>query len=214
MSGTQIQLGLDAGSFGQYNLSGGSLTFGRESGGNSGFIGDGGTGELNISGGVFRTRAGIRLGRVTGVGNGTFNVIGSGASEIGIGAHNNLAGRWTQYANNTLRFGIDGGGATMINIVDDNGAGGDVFFADGALLDVGFVSGTVAGTWTVMQWAGTLTNEGLIFSESVDTSIWSWGIVGNELQLTAIPEPGTYALIFGSAMLLIALGVRRRRATK
>ncbi len=209
LGGAQVQVGLDNGSIGTYNLSGGTFIGAREQGGTTLFIGQsGGTGSFNVSGGELRTRAGVALG-ING-GTGLFNVQGSGADQIAIGGEGNLAGRWIQNAGSTLQFGIDAGGVSVIDILDDNGAGGDVTFEEGALLNVGFVDQPVFGTWTVMQWAGTLTDNGLAFAPGVDENVWSFDFSGNELQLTAVPEPATYALIFGIAGAVL-LFLRRRR---
>jgi hypothetical protein len=209
-----IQLGLDNGATGAYTLSGGTMVVTREVSGNSLFIGENGAGTLTISGGAFTTRAGVRLGTAT-TGVGTFRVDGSSATQIGIGSESTLDGLWTQNAGSTLDLRFDAGGVTKIFIdeVGENG-GGNVTFANGSLLNVDFMSTSVAGTWTVMEWQGTLTNNGLAFAPGVDTNIWSFAVVGNTLQVTAaaIPEPSAFAALAG----LGALGFvsqRRRRAT-
>jgi hypothetical protein len=66
-----------------------------------------------------------------------------------------------------------------------SGAGGHVTFANGSLLDVGFLGAANFGTFTVMTWEGTPTNNGLRFVETVDTSIWSFKVGDNSLTETA-----------------------------
>ncbi len=208
-----MQVGLDANATGAYTLSGGTMIVTRETSGNSLFVGDNGTGTFTVSGGDLTTRAGVRLGTAT-TGVGTFRVNGSAATRIGIGTEGTVDGLWTQNTGSTLDLRFDAGGVTKIFIdeVGDNG-GGNVTFASGSLLNVGFLDASVAGTWTVMEWEGTLTNNGLAFAPGVDTDIWSFAFVGNTLQLTAaaVPEPSAFAALAGLGALGFA-ATRRRRA--
>lgn len=219
--GGWTQIGLDANTTGTYNLSGGSVTFDRDSGtanatvaaNTSLMIGDGGTGLVKVSGGSLTTRAGVQLGRLNGVGTGTFHVVGSTATAINIGSFSTVTGTWTQNAGSTLRFDLDNGGATKIFIDQVGGVGGNVSFASGSLLDVGFMNSSVAGTWILMEWEGTLTNNGLAFAPGVDTNIWSFSIdeVAKTLSVTsAIPEPSAFAALAGLGALGLACTRRRR----
>lgn len=48
----------------------------------------------------------------------------------------------------------------------------------GAILDVAFKSGVdISGSWDVMKWDGTLTDNGLAFAPTVDQSRWSFEFV-------------------------------------
>jgi hypothetical protein len=184
-----LQLGLNAGSTGIYNLSDGSLEIARHENTVSLHVGENGTGTFDISGGSFTTRAGVVLGTET-TGIGTFRVNGSTATSIDVGPVGpTQGGFWTQNAGSTLDLRFDAGGVTKIFIQQFDGAGGDVTFADGALLNVDFLSGSVAGTWVVMEWQGTVTNHGLAFAPGVDTNIWSFAIdeVNQTLSVTAMP---------------------------
>jgi hypothetical protein len=184
-----LQLGLNANSIGTYNLSGGSLGIARGESTVSLHVGQDGTGTFDMSGGSFATRAGVVLGTDT-TGIGTFRVNGSATTSIDVGSLGpDQSGFWTQNSGSTLDLRFDAGGVTKIFIDQVGGAGGDVTFADGSLLNVGFLSGSVAGTWVVMEWKGTVTNHGLAFAPGVDTNIWSFDIdsVNKTLSVTAIP---------------------------
>ena len=218
MGAGRVHIGIDAGSNGSINVAGGSLIFGRESSGVSAIIGtSGGSGAMTISGGSFTTRTALQIDS-----GGSFTVSGSGATTIGIGSENTLDGGWIQNSGGTLRGLVDTGGVTKI-LVDDiaastggNNKNGDVTFAAGSLLDVGFVGTGVAGTWVLMQWEGSLTNNGLGFAPGVNTSIWSFAIdeTAKTLSITAaaVPEPSTFAALAGLGALGFASQRRRRRA--
>lgn len=138
------------------------------------------TGVLNISGGAFSTRAGIAIGKY-----GTVDVQGSGASQIGIGSNQSLDGFWLQYAGGTLRAGVDAGGITpiLIDDVDDDGQG-DVKFYDGTFLDPYDLGGAIENIWhTVMQWDGTLLENGLALTADATSAGWEMQILGNLLQV-------------------------------
>lgn len=165
---------------GLLDIQGGSYTSGREQGGNSLWVGDEGSGTLQISGGSYFSRAGVVLG-----GNGVFDVIGTGPDSIGIGSYNSVDGKWTQEGRGLLRFGIESEGATSIFVddVDDNG-GGDVIFDSGAVLEPYDLGDALEDTWyTVMTWDGTLTDNGLLLSDDAVDAGWEFQFAGNELQV-------------------------------
>ncbi|VGO11742.1 Endo-1,4-beta-xylanase A [Pontiella desulfatans] len=190
------------GGTGLYTLAGGDFIVSRERGGNSLSLGTddtatvaNGDGTLEISGGSFTTRAGVQLGSVDGSGVGTFSVLGSAISQIGIGSSGSLDGSWVQRSNSVLRVRVDatvfGLSSILIDEVGGNG-GGDVTFEAGALLDVGFAGAfTNGGTYTVMEWEGTLTDSGLQFAPGVDTDFWSFNLdaVNKKLEITAAGAP-------------------------
>ena len=72
-----------------------------------------GSGTLTITGGSFRTRGVATIGPT-----GTFEVVGSQASEIGIGSQASVDGEWIQQVGGTLSIAFDAGGSTLI-FVDD-----------------------------------------------------------------------------------------------
>ncbi|VGO15333.1 hypothetical protein PDESU_03916 [Pontiella desulfatans] len=178
----QLRVGSGSGGDGTYELSGGDLRVTR--GGSSGVSGsstsidigvDGGAGLLKVSGGSLETRVGVGIGA-----NGTFRIEGGAASSIAIGSNGSGDGHWKQDSGGVLDLRVDANGLTPIFIdqVDGTGAGGDVVFAEGALLDVGFLGGlNTFGVWDAMQWEGILTDGGLDFAAGVDTSQWSFAFV-------------------------------------
>ncbi len=181
---------------GTYHIHSGSLTVLRESGGNSIFLAASGTGEgtFRITSGSLSTRAGVKLGSTSG-GIGRFEVVGTHPGSIAIGSHGSIDGSWTQNAGSTLSVRIDKTtqGVTPIFIDDyaDDG-GGDVVFENGSLLDVDFTTAFLnGGTFTVMEWEGSVTDNGLQFASSVDTNIWSFAVdaVSKRLTVTAVGNP-------------------------
>ncbi|WP_228714456.1 hypothetical protein [Posidoniimonas corsicana] len=145
------------------------------------------TGVFNISGGAFSTRAHIAIGKY-----GTIDVQGSAASQIGIGSNGSLDGGWLQYAGGTLRAGVDAGGITpiLIDDVDDDGQG-DVRFASGSLLDPYDLGGALQNVWhTVMQWDGTLVENGLSLTPTAIGAGWEMQVLGNLLQVRLPGEGG------------------------
>ena len=205
-----FHIGEKSGSTGSLNITGGTLTIQRESAGNSLNVGVAGTGGLQISGGSFLTRAGATIGE-----NGTFSVQGSGVTEIGIGGSGSVDGRWIQSSGGLLDIGVDAGGLTKILVHDEGGSGTSATFESGSLLGVEYLSGfSGLGTWTVLEVeGGTITDNGLAFAGGVDTGIWSFNIdnsgANGILTVTAIPEPGTFAMLAG-CVALAWIVVRRR----
>lgn len=169
-----IQLGF-SGSTGNLIISGGDMVIGRAVNNYSLRVGLGGSGNFEISAGSFITRTGVQVED-----NSTFSVLGSAATNIGIGSSSSLDGRWVQDAGGTLNFQIDSGGITQLFIDDTNSSGpedGNVTFEDGALLDVGFIGPSQTGSWDVMSWEGTLTDYGLTFAPGVNPTEWSFEFV-------------------------------------
>ena len=209
---------------GKVYVSGGSLVVSRGSnaanlttgvvGGYSLELGDdvAGNGDalFEISGGSFATRIGVGVGTT-----GTFSVVGSGASSIGIGSNGSLDGEWNQFAGGTLSATVDLTGITKIFIDDVDGGGVSVNFQAGSLLNLGFLGTPVAGTWTILEAEGTTFDSSTISGLSLTPSTasgWSYGFdnVGGNGLLTAtyvIPEPSA-ALLGGLGLLAL---LRRRR---
>jgi hypothetical protein len=213
VSGTTIiesdnfQIGIGSGT-GALDVTGGSFTIFRETGGLSVTVGDGGNGSVAVSGGSFSTRAGLDVG-ATGV----FEVVGSGADAIGIGSASSVDGNWTQATGGVLQVGIDSGGLTTIVIHDEaGGSGTSATFASGSILDVGFIDSPMAGTWTVMELENAdLTDNGLTLAPTVSPD-WSFNIdnsgTNGLLTVTFVPEPGSMLL---TSLGCLLVGFRRRR---
>lgn len=200
-----MQIGFSSGTDGTYNLSGGAVIMdGLENSGNELYesleIGNGGSGLLNITGGSLQTK-----GHVDIQSGGTFQVSGSGATAIEVGGSGtSIDGKWTQASGGVLDARIGTNGITTIFVRDNsNGLGsGDVVFEAGALLDVDFLGAiTNEGTFTLMEWEGSVTDHGLAFTSGVDPTIWSFNVdaAGKKLTVTAGDEPvGTHAVTVSS----------------
>jgi hypothetical protein len=188
-----MEIGRANGAVGVYDLSGGTfvqsgysrlsgygLFLGRQDSG--GVTGSEGT--FAVSGGSVITRYGVMLGDSwDGAGVGVFSVQGAEALEISIGGYTNEAGSgaWYQNTGSTLKLGVDSAGITPIQITD-----GDAYFAYGSTVDVSFVDGHLeTNRWTVMTVDGTITDEGLLMADGVDTDMWNFGVTnGNELWIS------------------------------
>lgn len=209
---------------GTYNLSGGILWVFR--GGRSLMdgprfpsisVGSGGaTADLNISGGMLETRAGIEIDT-----NASFNVLGTNASSIKIGSIRDTdPGAW--YQKGTLGIGIGSSGVTPIQIASGTKDSVDVQFLKGSKLDLSFHGvKPFNGSWTIMEVEGDeIVDHGLALSvaSQADPS-WSFEIdnsgpngrlIATYNHYVAIPESSSYSTIVG-AIGLLSLGLRRRR---
>jgi hypothetical protein len=190
--GGYLQVGLDANSVGNINLNGGTLISSRNGTvgiipGVSMVLGDGNNAQGNfvLSGGEFRTRTGVLLGNPANTGEGRFEVRGAGIANIGT---ENAAddGFWVQSSGSTLAAYVEDG-ALGIVFVDNLAAGaggtyadGNVIFAPGSLLEVGFTGAPIPGTWDVMRWEGTLLTNGLAFAPGVTDTNWSFAFVDTD----------------------------------
>ncbi len=159
---------------------------------------EGALGEIRIVGGSLTTRTGIVIG-----GNGIFRVRNSGPTEIGIGSHGTLDGFWLQKEGGILCVNIDDTATGITPIFIDevdtsNGSAGDVVFADGALLYVDFKEASNLGTFTVMEWEGSVTDNGLAFHPDVNTDVWSFEIdtADKELRVTAATPTSLSSIIW------------------
>ena len=194
-----------------------------------------GHGELNISGGTVDLDGGT-----TYVSNdyndndntsGIFHVEGAGATRI-------HGARDMEFKNaGTLKLGFDnstdGVQKIEVNNTDENGSG-DVRFESGSTLDLYFTGDPLYNqTWEVMSWVGnledlsgtdlfgaadtlTMDDVPLAFADGVAAEDWDVNFYKNEvvsggyMTVTAVPEPGSLALLlFGAALLFT--GRRRRR---
>lgn len=214
----ELEIGRNAGDTGVYHLSS-DLVVSRGLNGYSLYLGGnhdsdpGGTGTLEITSGSLVTRTGVKLGHATVSGTGTFTVLGTDASEIGIGTRTgDTDGTWHQHAGSTLKVGIDFAGVTKIFLDDSTtGTGGtSAIFESGSLLDVGYHNITEGGgTWVVMEVENGDINAGpndanLSFTPSVDTNIWSFAVDNSgpngRLLLTAVGVPLGHALTIGNTI--------------
>ncbi|MEJ6648015.1 MAG: carbohydrate-binding protein [Akkermansiaceae bacterium] len=209
----ELEIGNALNETGAYLLSGGQLNISRAREDNSLYLGgnrrgnDGGTGTLEISGGSFITRYGVKLGHATKPGTGNFAVLGSSATQIGIGTSNgSFDGYWNQHAGSTLKVGIDFGGVTPIFLDDSSSDTNGTYttFENGSLLDVGYYdNGSGGGTWTVMEVEdGDITDNGLAFAPGVDTSTWSFNVDNSGpnglLTITAAGDPTGIPIVVGN----------------
>lgn len=191
-----LQVALDPASTGIYRLNGGGLLVTRGVDDTNGSIdigAKGGSGSLEITGGSLMTRTGVTLGRIGGIGR--LSVHGSRPTGIVIGRHLDRNGFWVQHRGSTLQVLIDDQGVTPIVIEDaaNDADGGNVRFANNAIFDVGFLETPRSGTWDVMNWEGSLTDQGLRFSDDVDKNVWSFEFVDTDtsgnpdtLRVTAV----------------------------
>jgi hypothetical protein len=90
-------------------------------------------------------------------------------------------------------------------------------FSPGSLLDVGFdsLATPTSGTWTLLTAATIAGSTNLAFAPGVDSG-WSFGFVGNSLQVTytatAVPEPASLGLVLlGGLLGTRAMGRRQGR---
>lgn len=208
-----VEIGSEPGGEGTYTLNGGELRIARGSGGHSLYLGASrngsasGVGRLTIAGGKMVTRDQAKIGDAV-AGTGVFTVLGSQASEIGIGgANTDIDGAWTQHAGSSLVVRFDSGGCTPIfihdNTNDDPNKPTNATFKAGAILDVDHLVGDGGGTWTVLEVEnGDVDDEGLVFAPGVDTSIWSFSVdnsgANGKLLVTAVGDPVGVDLIVGN----------------
>ena len=187
----RFRVGQGADGSGTVNLTGGTLVSGRGGFelGNPNGGGVSGDATLNITGGLFQSRRSVEIYAA-----GVFNIVGSTASEIGVGSFGSVDGEWIQSAGGVLSIAFDAGGSSLIFVddVDDDGAGsqGNVTFEAGAILDLSDLGGATNAVKTVMTWEGTITGAPTLSAASVSAG-WTMQIVGNELQVQNpnLPDP-------------------------
>lgn len=213
----QLEIGRGSTADGAYYLSGGDMIIARALGDKSLYLGGNhdnnasGTGLLEITGGSFKTRRGVKLGHATQTGTGTFTVLGNETTEIGIGSQGTLDGSWEQHSGSTLEVGIGYSGVTKIFIDDVQGTNGTyATFESGSLLDVDYYAGgSGGGTWIVMEVENGDIDAGvndanLSFAPGVDTDIWSFNIDNNGtngvLTVSATGNPNGITLTVGNTL--------------
>ena len=205
----RIRVGQGVGGSGTINVSGGDLILGRGglelgSTNNTGAVDQG---LLSITGGTFQTRNDAEIFAA-----GTFEVIGTDATLIGIGSAGNTDGRWVQ--DGILRPGLDATGVTTILIDDvgDDGTGGTATFNAGSILDPFDNGGFFTNVYEDVLFAeGGITGAPTLSSAAVAAGFESRIINGDTLQVrlvSAIPEPSSLALLGFGGLALIG---RRRK---
>jgi len=200
-----VRMGANANTNGSYELTGGEFRIIRGGNGVSLQIGglSSGTGSVTIAGGSFLTRANVTLGGGSN-GVGTFTVLGSNASEITIGGSgSDIDGTWEQHAGSSLVARFDNRGVTPIIVRDNsNDEGTSATFENGSILDVTHLPSGGGGTWTLLEVEnGDITDNGLAFASSVDTSVWSFRVDNSgsngRLLVTAAGDPVGLDLMVG-----------------
>lgn len=210
----------------QYNLTGGILEVFR--GGRSLLnaphgasisIGSGSSeSEFSISGGEMHTRGGIEIEST-----GTFSVLGSGASAIGVGTHRATDhGSW--YQKGTLSCGVGPRGITKIYVAAGDTGAQFVHFLEGSKLDMHFY-GTrpINGAWVIMELEGAaIKDDGLALSEAasenpgwtfeVDNSGKNGRLIAKYSHYVGVPEARYYTLMLSVVLGAFALCRRRRSA--
>ena len=200
---SQLEIGVDSGT-GSYHLHTGRFSLTQETGSFSLLLGTdasltgAGNGTFRVSSGSFDARAGAYLGSNLG-GVGRFEVIGSHPRTIAVRSIGSVVPAWTQNPGSTFSVSIDKTpqGVTPVSVNGGLNAlgltsGGDVLFENGALLEVDFTAAFVnGGTFTVMEWEGEVTDNGLQLAPSVDTDIWSFEVdaANKRLTVTAAGNP-------------------------
>ena len=77
----------------------------------------------------------------------------------------------------------------VVDETDGTSYNGDVTFENGALLAPSFWGKGTPGTYTVMEWDGSVTNpQGLEFHEDVDTDVWSFNVDEANKRLTVTAQ--------------------------
>ena len=209
-----VEMGSRPGGEGAYTLNGGEFRIERRNNDYSLFLGAsrngsaGGIGRLTVAGGRFLTRGEVKVGDSVAGGTGVFTVLGSQASEIGIGgANDDINGVWEQGTGSSLVVRVDAGGCTPIFVHDNQNVNLDTpssaTFESGSILDVGHLVGDGGGTWTVMEVEnGNIIDQGLAFAPGVDTSVWSFRVdnsgANGRLLVTATGDPVGVDLVVGT----------------
>ena len=209
-----VEMGSTPGGEGAYTLNGGEFRIERRNNDYSLFLGASrngsasGIGRLTVAGGRFLTRGEVKVGDSVAGGTGVFTVLGSQASEIGIGgANDDINGVWEQGTGSSLVVRVDAGGCTPIFVHDNQNVGLDTpssaTFESGSILDVGHLVGDGGGTWTVMEVEnGNIIDQGLAFAAGVDTSVWSFRVdnsgANGRLLVTAVGDPSGVDLVVGT----------------
>jgi len=193
--------------------SGGTASFSTIELGKAHASGGSGAGTITLSDAANFTSGTLTVGINAAPNTGVGTVVLDG-SKTGAGTNMTVNGNFLlNTANSTLKGVIDSDAIATATAMRKVEVTGNVTFAAGSLLLPVFdsLATPTAGTWTLMSWTGTLTNNGLAFDSSVDTSKWSFlaDATAKTLTVTYIPEPATMALLsVGGALMML----KRRRS--
>lgn len=233
-----VRMGRGTGGYGEYNLSNGTLTVLNDGSGGDGslIVGRDGnaTAKFNQTGGLVETVGDLLLGRgadnqgAYDISGGTLTVGGSllvGNNDgngtgrlriVGDAATIETSG-YAQNANSTLELDIDGG-ISPINVEGDVSLAGllDVEFLLSPLVGEQFallinegndpVSGIFDGMPEGFRFSAAGSSVAMILSYTANLD---GGSIGNDIVLTAVPEPGAALLL--AVGLVVGLGFGRRR---
>lgn len=238
--GDQFQMGTSVytGGAGLYDMAGGTLTVTnntqigwkasgmefKQSGGTANFAtlgiasdwNDPGEGTMTLSDAAQTLATGdLTIGGGGVVGDTGVGMLVLDGSRTGAGTDLDVRGDFSQKNSGTLKGIIDTAAiaaASDMRLVDVTG---NVTFADGAKLLPEFDSGATptAGTWTLMTWDGSVTDNGLVLDPSTAAD-WSFDVDvdGKALTVTyapeVIPEPASLVLVAMGGLVM----VRRRRS--
>ena len=148
--GATLQIGANAGSNGNYNMTGGTLE-------DSLTVGDAGTGTFTNSGGTHTVTGNLTLGNQS-TGNGTYNLSSTGSLAV---SGNEIVG-----ANGTGKFDQTGGSnsASGTLIIQQNSGSAGEYDLSGGTLNVANITnnGTLKYTGGTLNPVGTLANNGSI----------------------------------------------------
>jgi autotransporter-associated beta strand protein len=134
---------------------------------------------------------------------------------VGEGATINGSGVVTASA---LTFAADlGDGLSSVSVGPGFGAGGALTLnltnVTASLTPYSLFTTSVASTFTSVSIGATaLPGSGGVFSGTVGEWLYSFDDSLDQLTIAAIPEPGAYSLLAGSALLFVTLVQRRRRS--
>lgn len=116
---------------------------------------------------------------------------------------------WNGGADNAWQFELGLG-----DVSDRLLIGGDFLKGSGVDFVFDFLSGAATGEFILVEWTGTtdFTADDFGYLNLASGFAGTFGIDGNQLVFSAVPEPSTYAVIFGAGALGFALWFGRRRA--